>query len=68
MTLRSSLMRRHFSRTFLIIAILLPVALALTLPIFAHDKTKADVSGKPAITRVEKFSEDGSHIAHAETL
>lgn len=68
MTLRSSLMRRHFSRTFLIIAILLPIALALTLPIFAHDKAKADVSGKPAITRVEKFSEDSTHIVQADKL
>ncbi|MDE6668254.1 MAG: hypothetical protein K2K26_01065 [Muribaculaceae bacterium] len=68
MTLRASLMTRRFSRTFLIIAIILPIALALTLPIFAQDKSQADISGKPAITHVEKFTEDGSHIAHAEKL
>ncbi len=68
MTLRSALMTRRFSRTFLIIAIILPIALALTLPIFAQDKNKDEVSNKANITYVEKSSENGSHIAHAETI
>ena len=57
MTISSNLMSRRFTRTFLIIAILLPIILALALPVFGqNEQLQPTAPDKPATTQVAKVS------------